>query len=324
MNVFITLDYEIFFGRTPGSFESSISTPTNNLLSILDKYSIKCTFFVDSGYLIKLKEYDKKQYEIVREHVKKLSDLGHSIQLHIHPHWEDASYIGGVWRFDTKRFVLNSFSESEINSIVSTYKSELFNITGNRVFAYRAGGWCVQPFKILKKVFRNNDIQVDSSVYRGGYYASRTHKFDFRNAPDDDEWLFNEDVNVKDSKGFFTELPISSIRIMPFFFWKYIIQKKFPNEADKIFGDGAPIGAGLYDKVRMLVFPSYNVVSIDGFRINYLSKAFSLYLKKKKKNFVIMGHPKALTLNSLKKLDNFLKENASNCAFMTFSDYFQK
>ena len=52
----ITLDYELYFNRS-GTAQKCIIEPTDLLLGILDKHDIRATFFVDSGYVLKLKEY---------------------------------------------------------------------------------------------------------------------------------------------------------------------------------------------------------------------------------------------------------------------------
>src|SRR4051812_23057907 len=119
INIFITLDYELFFGSKPGSQENAIIYPTKQLLVILNKHKAKASFFVDSGYLLKLKEYKvkypdlEKDYEEISDQIKSLSADGHDIQLHIHPHWEDSYYDGNKWIINTERYRLNSFSEED-------------------------------------------------------------------------------------------------------------------------------------------------------------------------------------------------------------------
>ncbi len=57
MNIFLTYDYELFFGEESGSVDKCMIEPTNELLKIAKEFNIKMTFFVDIGYLIKLKEF---------------------------------------------------------------------------------------------------------------------------------------------------------------------------------------------------------------------------------------------------------------------------
>ena len=157
MNIFITLDYELFFGSYSGTQEKSIINPTNKLLEVLNKYDLKASFFVDSGYLIKLDEYRKKytklehDYKIIVNQIIELSKNGHDIQLHIHPHWEDSYYDGSKWVLDNRRYRLHEFSDEDIDKIVYQYKKVLTDIVGKKVFTYRAGGWCIQPFEKLSE-----------------------------------------------------------------------------------------------------------------------------------------------------------------------------
>ena len=57
MNIFITLDYELFFAQHSGSVEKSIIEPTEKLLEAVEKTTTKLCFFVDAGYLVRLEKY---------------------------------------------------------------------------------------------------------------------------------------------------------------------------------------------------------------------------------------------------------------------------
>ena len=314
MNIYITFDYELFFGNSSGSAENCIIKPTEELIKIADRYGVKFVFFVDSGYLLKLQEYkDKyeyvqKEYDIVFEQIKKLNDLGHDIQLHIHPHWEDSYFDGKKWVIDTKRYTLHSFSDIEIDDIVYRYKKVLEDIIQDSVFAFRAGGWCIQPFDKLKNIFKKYNIYLDSTVFNGGHYSSGAISFDFRKAPNKDSWKFSNDILQEDKEGFFTEIPIASMKISPIFYWKFAFTKKFAKNSFKIFGDGSPVGASNKDILKMLTQPSYGAVSCDGYRSSLLEKAYKNYKYKKYNHFVIIGHPKGQSAYSLQKLEMFVKD----------------
>ena len=149
----LSLDYELFFGNNCGTVENCIINPTKQLLTILDKYDFKVSLFVDAGFLVRLKQQSqkfpelKKEYDSIKTQLKQLSSNGHDIQLHIHPHWEDSYFDGNGWVIDTKRYRLHDFSPEEIKSIVTNYKQELESCSEQDVFAFRAGGWCLQPFE---------------------------------------------------------------------------------------------------------------------------------------------------------------------------------
>ncbi|WP_112378017.1 hypothetical protein [Flagellimonas maritima] len=289
--------------------------PTKRLLEIADEFNFKCVFFVDSGYLLALKKFMKdyprlkEDYKAVSSQIKFLSQQGHQIQLHIHSHWEDSFYNGTSWIFNLSRYRLDSFTEDEIVDIFKSYSKELKEITGKQPFVYRAGGWCIQPFHKLKKAFMENDIKVDSTVYYKGRNTTPAQWYDFRKAPDKSWWMFETDPCKKETNGRFKEIPISSIKISPFFYWKFILNKVVNHPHHRSFGDGNASKMSRLHALKLLFLPSYSVVSMDGLKSNLLHKA---YTDNKHDNFVIIGHPKAFTINSLRKFRSLIKSIKRN------------
>ena len=329
MNIFISLDYELFFADFSGSVEKSIIEPTNALLEIVDKFMIKLNLFVDAGYLVKLKEYkDKypnlqKDYQKVVNQIEKLDRNGHDIELHIHPHWEDTIYDGTKWVMDTKRYRLHKFDDWKIEQIVKVYKKALTDIIGDKVFTYRAGGWCIQPFDKIKDALKSNSIWLDSTLYEGGFKDNSTHYFDFRNIPKKTQYRFESDPTIEVENGYFLEVPISSTTISPLFYIRYALLRKFDKQNHKIFGDGKGVGREGKDNLEMLTKFTPAVASIDGYRISYLQRVLSEYEKySDNKNFVVMGHPKAQTRYSLEGLHKFLANNHTKHNFTTYRDEF--
>jgi len=315
MRVIITFDYELFFGKKSGTLENCILKPTQQLINLGKKYNVNFVFFVDSGYIIKLKEFKKKfnnlekdYYNLIKQ-IEMLNSLGHDIQLHIHPHWEDSYYDGNKWIFNTSRYRLHSFSEKEIDEIVFNYKKVLTDIVGDNIFAFRAGGWSIQPFIKIKNALKKNNIWLDSTVFYGGYNKSDTHFINFKRAPFKDCWKFEDDILEENNNGFFTEIPITSWYYSPLFFWKFAYTKKFNSNEHKIYGDGVPVGASKKDILKMLMKGAYAPVSTDGYKSILLQKAFNYYKNKNFKYFVTIGHPKALSEFSLRKLDEFVFNN---------------
>jgi len=315
-NILITLDYELFFGSKVGTLENCILTPTSKLVDILNRYGVKATFFVDSGYLVKLEELKgqfpilEKEYDAISSQIKALDRDGHSIQLHIHPHWEDSTFNGKRWIIDTKRYRLHQFSDSQIDDIVYRYKRVLTNMVGDKIFAYRAGGWCIQPFAKIKNALKKHNIYLDSTLFKNGKNDSHTHYFNFRGMPEKTEWRFEDDPLEEKEDGFFKEIPISDYRLSPLFFWKLVYFKKFGGAEHQTFGDGLAAGGSQLDKLRMLTRYTHSVVSIDGYKSSFLEKAYQSFLKRRDyKNFVIIGHPKSMSQYSLKKLERFILKN---------------
>lgn len=327
MNIYLSLDYEIYFGENHGTVEKCIIYPTSELIRIAEKYDVRFNFFVDCGFILKLDEFRKKfpqlekDFKTVIEQVKYLSDTGHDMQLHIHPHWEDSYYDGGKWIINVKRYKLSDFNEEEIADIVYRYKKVLTDITNKNVFAFRAGGWCLQPFNKLKKAFIDNKITLDSSVFRKGYFETNEYTYDFRNAPDKDIYRFEDDVVIENKTGFFTELPISPIRNSPLFFWKLFLLGRKDPFMHKPLGDGRAMAAPGYRKKLLTRFTN-NPVSVDGYNSHLLNKALHSLQRKKLEHMVVIGHPKALSRYSIEKIEEFVKQNKKEHNFTTYAKQF--
>ena len=60
MNIYITLDYELFFGPKSGTVNKCIIEPIEKLLKIVDPLNVKIVCFVDSGYLLALEKQMEK------------------------------------------------------------------------------------------------------------------------------------------------------------------------------------------------------------------------------------------------------------------------
>ena len=226
MKIFITLDYELFFGPRFGTVLASIIEPTERLIEIANKHNIRMTFFIDIGYIIKLKKYKSKyieleqDYKLITEQIQVLASSGHDVQLHIHPHWEDSYYDGSKWVMVTERYRLHDFSNDEIKDIVFRYKKSLEEITCNQIFTYRAGGWCIQPFSKIKQALKENGLWLDSTLFKNGTAKSSTHFFNFKNMPEKIQYSFEDDPLVEAPNGYFLEVPISSYKISLLFHLK--------------------------------------------------------------------------------------------------------
>lgn len=52
----ITFDYELFLGERSGSAQECLISPTDIIMESLKKFDLKAYFFVDTVYILKLKE----------------------------------------------------------------------------------------------------------------------------------------------------------------------------------------------------------------------------------------------------------------------------
>ncbi len=312
----MTLDYELFFGDKVGTPQKSLILATDKLLRVLSLFNAKAVFFVDACYLLKLKQCALthpellSDYALVVNHIKKIESLGHQIQLHIHPHWFDSEYLNGKWKLNIKRFKLSDWCIDEADQIIKNCTSELNSHLENNVFAFRAGGWCIQPFEHIAKTLAKVGIWLDTSIYKGGKSNSSTHHFDFSYSPKEDFWPFSDNPLVKDPNGTFLEIPMTSIKISPIYYWRLLFIKVFGKKAThKAFGDGLALSSNQKQKrdiIKLLVSFSKYVATIDGYKSSLLLNEYNKSLNAGTKYFVVLGHPKAITPYSLSRLKKWL------------------
>ncbi|WP_193165112.1 polysaccharide deacetylase family protein [Microbulbifer hainanensis] len=315
MNTLLTLDYELFFGDHSGTPQRSMIGATERLLAVLDEYEAKAVFFVDACYLLRLREYSclfprlKHDYRQLVRQIQKMESEGHQIQLHIHPHWADSYYNGIRWEMVTRRYRLHDWRHEEVLQIVSRATAELNRHLVNPVFAFRAGGWCIQPFERVREALVENGIYVDSTVFAGGRSQSDTHSFDFSAAPARDSWQFDGDPCVPEEGGCFTEIPISSSCVSPAFYWRLALTRLFGDkQRHGTFGDGVPIKNSRAGLLRLMTRKSHAAVSIDGYKSSLLLQAYRQAVNEQRQYFVAMGHPKSLSEFSLQNIRQWLGE----------------
>ena len=299
MKIYITLDYELFFGSQSGGIDDCIINPTNELLKIVDPYNVKIVFFVDVGYIDKLNEFKQhhpelqEDYKKITSQIKLLSKNGHGIELHIHPHWENTVYDGEKWVFDTSQYKLQDFSKEEAYAIVIKYTTLLNSISGKKAIAYRAGGWSAQPFSHISKALKDAGILFDSTTYPKGYHQSKHQAYDFRNvAQYKTEYRFENDLTVEDPNGHFTEYPISSYRLSPVFFWRFALEKIKKDKKHVSFGNGSAISKPKIEVIKLMTRFSNSVV--------------------------LIGHPKAFTPYSLQETKKFIENTYKDHTFRVF------
>lgn len=327
MNIFITLDYELYFGKKSGSAEKCLLFPTNKLIELAQKYNAKFSFFIDAGYLIKLEEYKHKfkqlenNYNAVTSQIKQLVSLGHDCQLHVHPHWEDSIFNGSEWIMNINRYKIGDFSDLEAEAIIKKYAQALVKVTNQPLHTFRAGGWCIQPFSKFKKALTEIGIKIDSTIYKNGKQVIENYNYDFNNCPNKHEWRFSDNPTKEDPNGAFLELPIYAQKFSPLFFWKLFLLGRLNPTQHKSLGDGYSVSVKGYRK-RLLTTTTLQCANIEGYFSTTLDHISRKAQKEGVKNLVIIGHPKALTLFSIKKLDEYLKKYHTKFNFTTFTKTF--
>ncbi len=294
--------------------------PTNLLFELAVNKNVHYTFFVDVGYLINADNYSELNSEVndVKTQILKMLALGHSVQLHIHPHWEKATWANGKWKMNVDgNYKLADFSAEDRTSIITRYSSYLERLIGTKVNTFRAGGWCIQPFSELMDNFKKIGIVNDSSVIEGGFLQTKNYNVDFTDAPKKSKYCFSEDVCIENENGSFTEYPITSFRYRPsFYWWLYGLGKLFPSK-HKMIGDGTFLSQG-GRKWYVLFNYSNHHISTDGYFAKKLNAGLEKSINLNHEEMVIIGHPKGNTNYSIVKLKKFIDKNALKHEFTSF------
>lgn len=314
-NIYLTFDYELFFGEDSGSLENSILKPTNLLFDTLKECNAPATFYIDTIYIEKLLEYNLlDEYELIKLQIQRMIKEGHRAELHLHPHWYDAIYIPETkrWKFPTyKHYRLHSYNEKEIEHIFDKSVDLLYKIihevdSAYKFYSYRAGGWCIQPFDKIKPSLKKHGIFVDSSVVPGFESSSKAHFFHFKDYKYQNFYKFEDSLLLKDDHGQFIEATVSTININ---FIEKVFNKIFLKFHDKtIYGDGKGLDTGVflsyYDKLKTKL----NVITLE----NTSYYIFSYYLSKfNYENVIVVSHPKFLSQESF----NIIKKAQHNYTF---------
>jgi hypothetical protein len=147
-------------------------------------------------------------------------------------------------------------------------------------------------------------------VYAGGISTNENREFDFSGAPVMDHWRFGDDPNVPDQNGLFLEVPITALRVSPLFWYRGEFRKRLSPGRFARFGDGEALSNNTSYYADRLLKRSVIPVSVDQYRAQTLYMAHEQGRRSGLNMINSMGHPKAMTRDSLETLDRFLKERA--------------
>ncbi|MDJ0304950.1 hypothetical protein [Dehalobacter sp.] len=227
LNLCITCDHEIYFGDNYLSEDEVVIKPTNRLCEVLDKYSVKATFFTDVCSIFRYKELHMMEYPHAMENqLQGLINSGHDVQLHVHPHWYNSDYINGCWQFDKNSYRIHTFGFDNTNlinanTIIREGKNYLLNLLTSinsdyRCIAYRAGGLCLQPEKDLIEALRTNGIHIDSSIIKGVFANTDAQYYSYLQVPQILNWWIDPNTGIsiearEDYQQNIFEVPIGSL-----------------------------------------------------------------------------------------------------------------
>ncbi|MDY4812763.1 MAG: hypothetical protein SO152_02790 [Ruminococcus sp.] len=331
MDIYITLDYELFLGEACGTPENCLIKPMDRLCRIADEFHFKYIIFVDASYLLRMHQLRNQYPEVLEEfnlvanHVKKLANEGHDIQLHFHPQWLYSAWGGNEkrWLLDRTHYKLSDMPYEDVAKYLPEAKDLLDSIIGYKTTAYRAGGFCLDSFERYRDLFLQLGLVIDSSVARGQFVKSPIHYYDYRNVPKKQIYYFNTSIKKEVIDGPFKELSISSTQWNPFYFAFKIRNRRMAFEEIEATADGRGISDGkilYWERIKKMFRPSVATVSIDGGETVLLGIHLLEHVKRGEKEMIIIGHPKFVSKSSADNIFAFLKQNQNILTIKTTCD----
>lgn len=234
LHLVLSLDYELF-GNGSGDVRSVVVEPTARILETCDRHGVKMSIMFEMAeYLAISGAWEDgllpESYNPARAMEEQILDAvgrGHDVQLHIHPQWLGAVLRDRVWYLNMEQYRIadlpNGYGSADdplsILGAMSICKNALEEIVNKRRPEYRcrvfrAGGFLVQPSKLIVEAMVESGIVVDSSVVKG-LVRTAPYEVDFRHAFAHRNWWRANvaDVASRESDGLgLVELPIYSYR----------------------------------------------------------------------------------------------------------------
>ncbi len=322
MNIYLTLDYELYMGAQSGSVKNCLIRPMNELIERTKDLNVHFTVFADAAYLYKLAELKnkhislQKDFDEISTQLRSLVSQGHSVQLHIHPQWYFSTYENGGWEIDQSHYKMSDIPADKLNDLFAKSKKLLEDIIGKEVTAFRAGGYSLQSLENYADFLSQNGIMADSSAASGQKYISDYQWYDYSQVCGNRVYRFSTEIANVDSEGILIEYPISSIRISTFRYILYRLYLKFFKEIGKPYGDGKAVPSN--QSVNLLETRVMNY-SFDYVMAPMLCSAFKKMKKTGYHDVVLIGHPKNQSTESIEELRKFILKTRDAVTFETIN-----
>jgi len=327
MNIYLTLDYELFLGATTGTPQNCLVRPMKEMMDVLEKTDTKLSVLVDGAYLYRMWQLKDSiigvngDYLTVIDNIKEMDRRGHSIQYHFHPQWIYSDYeIDQGWKMDFEHYKLSDVPMDVLTTAFKKGVDIIEESIGKKVCAFRAGGYSLCEYSWYGKLFRENGILLDTSVIPGAKVKSRFQRYDYQKSPKKSLYFFKDNVckEVDGGCDTFIEMPISVSEKMSSLV--YLIKKRkllSQYQPKVVYGDGKGVGTqltrwqSLLEHLKKFIGTVRMTATIDGFSSLELMKVYESNKRKGADNLVVIGHPKAVTDASLRNLKQFVESMLS-------------
>lgn len=352
-HLILTLDYELY-GDGSGSVFDTMIDPTNNYLRVCKKYGIRTTIFFEVMEYLRMKElwdsgntmgYEENPVKAIADQLKQAYLEGHDIQLHIHPHWVNATYENNRWNPDSRYWKLTRVPltpdehfpislEELILRGKEGVEAVIQEIDPNYVCnIFRAGGFSITPSEDIVKVLLKLGFEADSSVIPGAYIDNEYYSYDFSHLSlDKPYWMVKKAVEQQEKGNEeLIELPIFSKSMVRF--QKYdrqrirvALQNKRSNIGkikDKVEGRNSALG-----KIKFFLEKEHLTWDFCLFSKGKMQK-FLKYAREIATNgnhpfhpFVLIGHSKEFIRPEA--FENFVQSNEGSLGFITLKEAVHK
>lgn len=102
----VSLDYEVWFTANDDPV-AVLLPPTEAILAACEKHGARATLFVDVLGMLAARRAGLGTFvDAVEDQLRRAVSRGHDAQLHLHPHWTEASFDGDTWRFAPDTYLL--------------------------------------------------------------------------------------------------------------------------------------------------------------------------------------------------------------------------
>ena len=277
--IYLTFDYELFLGTPNGGIEDCLLNPTRKIIDVLSLQNVIGTFYVDFAYLFYLQQSSSIELDLIHEQLKVLRTQGHSIQLHLHPHWIHKNSE----KNQIPRFYIDQYSLEEITGMIKDllkFAKKSFDL---KLTSYRAGGLINKNLPHLDYYLKELGLETDSSI------------------------MDSQNINCQ----YLKQYNISTTYYSPLFYWKLVYQRYFGNKYTTKFGKGNSLPMPLIQKLKRLFLGATDHLSFDS---NKWTKTEN-HVSKNKFITVILSHPKAMNQMSITSLSKYIERNKTIADF---------
>ena len=323
-HLILTVDYELF-GNGSGCPAKCVIAPTERILSIASRYSTPVTLFVEALEFMAMEgeRATSADADAVKAQIRSAVRSGHDVQLHLHPQWVNASFgTNHRWALDLEKWRIGDLKVNEVAQLLASGKAWLETVlrpveSNYACYAFRAGGWCIQPSLLVLQALNELDFRVDSTVAPGLRDARRGAWFDFRAAPRKPCWRVAQDVCQESRTGIW-EIPIVVARVSAIDHGRALLRRKWSRASEFAAGcSGSYASANITWNslvAKAFKFPSLGSLMLDISTVpaTMLIAAVRNWLSRFAQTrqpipIVAIGHTKNFTAQSEAELETFLR-----------------